>query len=82
MVYHINQPKVEKNSTNTISNFIYMGLKWIISYMVLSGSNLTWGYNGSFQTSFCHKVPNKFHSVLTLDITNNEKLIMTIVSER
>lgn len=34
MVYHINQPKVEKNSTNTISNFIYMGLKWIISYKV------------------------------------------------
>lgn len=60
---------------------MYMGLKWIISYMVLSGSNLTWGYNGSFPTSFCHKVPNKFHSVLTLDITNNEKLIMTIVSE-
>lgn len=59
-----------------------MGLKWIISYMVLSGSNLTWGYNGSFQTNFCHKVPNKFHSVLTLDITNNEKLIMTIVSKR
>lgn len=52
-----------------------MGLKRIISYMVLSGSNLTWGYNGSFQTSFCHKVPNKFHSVLTLDITNNEKLL-------
>lgn len=59
-----------------------MGLKRIISYMDLSGSNLTWGYNGSFQTSFCHKEPNKFHSVLTLDITNNEKLIMTIVSER
>lgn len=55
-----------------------MGLKRIISYMVLSGSNLTWGYNGSFPTSFCHKVPNKFHSVLTLNITNNEKLIMTI----
>lgn len=61
---------------------MYMGLKRIISYMDLSGSNLTWGYNGSFQTSFCHKVPNKFHSVLMLDITNNEKLIMTIVSER
>lgn len=61
---------------------MYMGLKWIISYMVLSGSNLTWGYSGSFPTSFCHKVPNKFHSVLTLNITNNKKLIMTIGSER
>lgn len=58
-----------------------MGLKRIIFYMVLLGSNLIWGYNGLFLISFCYKVLNKFYFVLTLNIINNEKLIMIIVFE-